>query len=355
MRRSCAVSAGWDTRNRAAAVEMLPASATSTSTRRCLNSRSIYAQLPESDLGLRVPCLGDPESVGPQSASRPYVAKGSPQVILRGYCPESAGLNHEGGHSPTPCIADQICCKVSHVPASEDQIVIVSERVGPVTAAERAIETTGARVRGAPVWSLDDIRRHADDATVLLLGAVEPMGERELAAMPRCHSVVRRGVGYDNVDMEAASRLGVVVANIPDASVEEVSDHVLTLLLAVERRVSDFDQAVRMGGWERDPQVVESLRRGVRRFSELILGVVGLGRIGGALARKARGVCGRVLATDPVVTPAAAAAATRLVQGELPESVVNPAVLQSPQLRNPSLRRPAPGFEPSATLRRNSD
>jgi D-3-phosphoglycerate dehydrogenase len=199
-----------------------------------------------------------------------------------------------------------------------DELVIVSERLGRLTEAATEIERAGARVASAPLWSLDDITLHARDATVLIVGAVERIGEAELAAMPRCHGVVRRGVGYDNVDVAAATRLGVVVANVPDASVEEVSDHALALLLAVERRICELDTAVRVGEWERDPSVVQSLRRGIRRFNELTLGIVGLGRIGQALARKAGGLYGRILTVDPMVTPdVAAAAGTDLVA--LPE------------------------------------
>jgi D-3-phosphoglycerate dehydrogenase len=189
-------------------------------------------------------------------------------------------------------------------PAGE--LVIVSERLGRLTEAEAEIERAGARVVSAPLWSLDDVVTHAADATVLIVGAVERIGAAELAAMPRCRGVVRRGVGYDNIDVAAATRLGVVVANVPDASVEEVSDHALSLLLTVERRVCELDNAVRVGEWERDPSVVQSLRRGIRRFGELTLGIVGLGRIGAALARKAGGLYGRILTADPAVTAGAA-------------------------------------------------
>lgn len=179
---------------------------------------------------------------------------------------------------------------------------MVSERLGPLTETEATIESAGARIRSAPLWSPEEIATHAADATVVLLGAVERFGVDEFAALPRCHGVVRRGVGYDNVDVEAATRLGIVVANVPDASVEEVSDHALALLLTVERRICELDSAVRMGEWERDPTVIQSLRGGIRPLRELTVGVVGLGRIGRALARKSRALYGRVVAADPVIS-----------------------------------------------------
>ena len=179
----------------------------------------------------------------------------------------------------------------------------MSERLGPLTEAEAEIERAGVRVRTAPLWSVEDIAAHAADATVLIVGSVEWIGVAELAALPRCHGLVRRGVGHDNIDLAAATRSGVVVANVPDASVEEVSDHALSLLLAVERRICELDSAVRHGEWERDRSTVQILRRDIRRIGELTLGIVGLGRIGVALADKARGLYSRIVAADPYVSP----------------------------------------------------
>jgi D-3-phosphoglycerate dehydrogenase len=189
-------------------------------------------------------------------------------------------------------------------PAAE--LVIVSERLGPLTEAEAEIERAGGEVRSAPLWSVQDIASHAGDATVLIVGSVEWIGVAELAALPHCHGVVRRGVDHDNIDLAAATRSGVVVANVPDASVDEVSDHALSLLLAVERRICELDSAVRYGEWERDQTTVQVLRRDIRRIGELTLGIVGLGRIGLALARKARGLYSRIVAADPYVSRDAA-------------------------------------------------
>jgi D-3-phosphoglycerate dehydrogenase len=188
-----------------------------------------------------------------------------------------------------------------------EELVIVSERLGPLTEAEAAIERVGARVRSAPLWSVEDIAAQAAEATVVIVGSVEWFGVAELAAMPRCHGLVRRGVGYDNIDVAAATRSGIVVADVPDASVEEVSDHALGLLLAVERRVCELDSAVRLGEWERDPSAVHTIRRDIRRLGELSLGIIGLGRIGQALARKANALYAHVVAADPYVSPDVAA------------------------------------------------
>lgn len=181
-------------------------------------------------------------------------------------------------------------------------LVVVSERLGPVTEIERRVEQAAATVRGAPLWTAEQIHEHARDASIIILGAVEPFDAEVFSHLPTTVAIVRRGVGYDNVDIDAATKHGVIVANVPDASVEEVSDHAVALLLCIERGIPWLDSAVRSGLWQRNPAQIESIRAPSRRFRSLTLGVVGLGRIGRATARKARALYGRTLGSDPMVT-----------------------------------------------------
>lgn len=180
-------------------------------------------------------------------------------------------------------------------------VVILSQRLGPPTEEERRIEAAGGELRGASLWTLDEIRVNAADAEIVILGAVEPFDAAALASLPALTAVVRRGVGHDNVDVEAATKLGILVAYVPDASVEEVSDHALALLLALERRIVPLDAAVHAGSWQRDPKAIAQVRSGIRRLGELTLGIVGFGRIGQALGRKASAIYARILVADPVV------------------------------------------------------
>lgn len=187
-------------------------------------------------------------------------------------------------------------------------IVAYSERLGQVTDIEEALVTEfGATIRRVPLWSPDEVREHAADARIVLVGAVEPMDAAALAELRACELLVRRGVGIDNVDVPAATALGLPVAFVPDATVEEVSDHALALLLALERRIVALDRAVSRGDWSRDATVIAASRRGMRRLEELTLGIVGFGRIGQALARKAGSIFGTVVAFDPYATISAEA------------------------------------------------
>ena len=135
-----------------------------------------------------------------------------------------------------------------------------------------------------------------------MVGAVERLDASALDELKACRLIVRRGVGLDNVDLPAATRAGIPVAFVPDATVEEVSDHALALLLALERRIMALDTAVRGGASQRDPTSLSDARRGIRRFDSLTLGIVGLGRIGAALARKAQPIYGSLVAFDPALT-----------------------------------------------------
>lgn len=181
-------------------------------------------------------------------------------------------------------------------------LVILSERLGAIGPEERRVEAAGATLRSAPLWTHDEIRTNGAGAAIVIVGAVEPFDAAALDSLPDLQVVVRRGVGYDNVDVAVATRLGIVVAYVPDASVEEVSDHALTLLLAIERRIVPLDRAVHAGVWQKDAKGIAAVRAGIRRLSELTLGVVGFGRIGRALVRKAQPLYAGILVADPFVT-----------------------------------------------------
>jgi phosphoglycerate dehydrogenase-like enzyme len=112
-------------------------------------------------------------------------------------------------------------------------------------------------------------------------------------SLSRCQAIIRCGVGYDNVDLQAAGRNGIVVCNVPDYGTEEVADHALMLLLAIARRLRACDTAIRGGRWE----VSDAF--GAPRLRGQTLGLVGLGRIGTAMARRGQVLGMRVLFYDP--------------------------------------------------------
>jgi len=105
----------------------------------------------------------------------------------------------------------------------------------------------------------------------------------------------RAGVGVDNVDVEAATRRGIVVANAPESTVISAAEHTIGLLLALSRNIPQAHAALKQGRWERS-------RYGGLELADKTLGVLGFGRIGQQVARRAAGLQMRVVAYDPFVS-----------------------------------------------------
>ena len=120
-----------------------------------------------------------------------------------------------------------------------------------------------------------------------------------LDALPRVRVVGRYGVGYDMIDVPAATDRGVLVVTVPDYCTDEVADHTLALLLACARHLVPSHLQVARGDWS-----ASAVMPGVKRLADQTLGIVGLGRIGRAVARRAQGFGLRVLALDPQIDDA---------------------------------------------------
>ena len=174
-----------------------------------------------------------------------------------------------------------------------------------ITDAEYADERIEADVLAAVPGGVTLIRAQCRDGHGLaeiaadadgLLSQYCPLGAEALAALARCRVIARYGVGYDSVDVPAATGRGICVCNVPDYCVNEVSDHALALLLAWARHVAALDRAVRGGAW--DYRAVGP----VVRLRGRTLGLVGFGRIARALASKAAALGLRILAHDPLVS-----------------------------------------------------
>ena len=143
-----------------------------------------------------------------------------------------------------------------------------------------------------------------------------PLDADAFGSLPHARFVLRPSVGYDDVDVEAATRQGILVANVPDTFIDEVADHALTLILAAIRRLPHMERLVRAGRWAagEDPRPAA---RPVRRLSTMTLGLVGFGSIARLVAERARPFGFRLLACDPyVAADTAAALGVRLVSLE---------------------------------------
>src|SRR5699024_691936 len=108
-----------------------------------------------------------------------------------------------------------------------------------------------------------------------------PMGREQLSALAPGATVVRYGVGVDNVDLDAAEQLGIQVANVPDYGVATVADHAAAMMLALMRRLPHYSHQIRTHGWI-TPTEVGSLPS----FHTMTIGLLGAGRIACALVDK---------------------------------------------------------------------
>jgi D-3-phosphoglycerate dehydrogenase len=192
--------------------------------------------------------------------------------------------------------------------------VAYSDRLGEITKHELRLEAEiDASVVRVPLWTRADIESHALDVDALIVGAVEPLDREALSILTRCRIISRRGVGLNNIDVSAATDLGIPVAYVPAASVHEVSDHALALIFDLERRISVLDRTVKAGFWTKGGKELPEARAGMRRLAELNLGVVGYGRIGREFVRKAAPSFRTVLVHDPMLEEGPVDATSRAV------------------------------------------
>src|SRR5438067_333375 len=141
----------------------------------------------------------------------------------------------------------------------------------------------------------------AVDAEVLISGGA-PMDADVFAGLKRARFVLRPYVGYDDIDVDAATEHGILVANVPDTFVQEVAEHTMALLLAASRRLPQMDRFVRDGRWAAGEQA-RVVARPIRRLSTTTLGLVGFGNIGRLVAQRAAPFGFHMLAYDPYVPP----------------------------------------------------
>jgi phosphoglycerate dehydrogenase-like enzyme len=136
--------------------------------------------------------------------------------------------------------------------------------------------------RADGTYAEEHLRELAD--TDFLVSGLEPIGETCLARGPGIRLVQRLGVGYDNIDLEAATRRGIPVCNMPDFNAATVAEHTLMLILALQRRVFESTFLMKAGHWP----AAAVASQGMFELRGKVLGIIGLGAIGREVARRAR-------------------------------------------------------------------
>jgi phosphoglycerate dehydrogenase-like enzyme len=171
-------------------------------------------------------------------------------------------------------------------------LVAMGQAVTPDAPELAAFKQAGYEIKfgkSAPTTPVGDVIEYLQGCSAVVAGG-EPYTEEVFASCPDLRLVVRFGVGYDAVDVEAATRHGVVTATTPGTNDWAVADHAMGLVIDLAHGITRADRRIRAGGW--------GATRG-RDVWQSTIGIVGLGRIGKGVARRARGFDMRVLAYEP--------------------------------------------------------
>ena len=165
----------------------------------------------------------------------------------------------------------------------------------------------GAAFAAQACASDDEFIAFAREAeAIITVGSIRPVPRKVIEGLERCRLVSNTQIGYDSIDIEAATERGILVTNVPDYCTEEVSDHAMALLLACARKIVPLHEAARKGQWGLSASGVE-IQTGIwpkmSRLQGQTLGLLGLGKVSRALVPKARGFQLRVIAHDPYVSP----------------------------------------------------
>jgi D-3-phosphoglycerate dehydrogenase len=144
------------------------------------------------------------------------------------------------------------------------------------------------------VGDRDGLERHLGQAEALLVRSETRVTEALLDSAPRLRVIGRAGVGVDTIDVSAATARGIVVVNAPGGNAVAAAEHSLALMFALARRVAAADASMKRGEWSRGRYIGSEL-------SGKTLGLIGLGRVGSEVARRALGLDMRVMVFDPYV------------------------------------------------------
>jgi len=154
------------------------------------------------------------------------------------------------------------------------------------------LEGHGCQVLDYQCSTEDEVVEVVVDAD-LVISQWAPIRERAISAMKKTRAIIRYGIGLDNIDVAAARAHGIHVHNIPDYCLDEVADHTLALLLALQRQVVTVWERIQAAKWINQPPLE------LPPLNECTLGLIGFGDIAQKVARRAKAFGTAVIAHDP--------------------------------------------------------
>jgi D-3-phosphoglycerate dehydrogenase len=190
--------------------------------------------------------------------------------------------------------------KIGPPRADRPKVVITDYDFGDVEVERAILEAAGAEVIALQSKSEDDLLEAAADCAAII-NQYARIGAKTIDAMAKCEVIARYGVGVDIVDVDTATKKGILVTNVLDYCTEEVADHAIALWLTLARKLPDYDRATHKGIWKWQSG------QPVKRLRGRTMGVVSFGKIGQAIASRAQAFGVNVIAFDPFL-PAEVAA-----------------------------------------------
>ncbi|CAA9506824.1 MAG: D-3-phosphoglycerate dehydrogenase [uncultured Solirubrobacteraceae bacterium] len=176
--------------------------------------------------------------------------------------------------------------------SAEPQRVLVAEEIAE---AGVAMLRRSFRVDLGTGWTPEELASRIGDYDAILIRSATKLDAELIERGARLKVIGRAGIGVDNVDVAAATRRGIIVANAPQSNIVAAAEHTIALMLALARNIPQAHASLTQGRWERS-------RFGGVEVYEKTLGVLGFGRIGQLVAARARGFGMHVLAFDPFVS-----------------------------------------------------
>jgi D-3-phosphoglycerate dehydrogenase len=172
------------------------------------------------------------------------------------------------------------------------KIVFVDHHGEPIEKFQQEVEKAGGEITYPSCRKPEDILQAAAHADGLMSGYLQ-IDRSTISSLKKCKVILRIGIGYDNIDVGAATDCGIFVCNVPDYCVDEVSDHALSLILASWRRIEAQSRYIKKGIWNyRKTGLIYPLKGST-------LGLVAFGKIARALSGKVKSLGLKVIAYDP--------------------------------------------------------
>ena len=180
---------------------------------------------------------------------------------------------------------------------SQLPLVLITDLIVEPLDCERAVLDGHAEVRALNARSQADLDGHLEQADAVMIYHYLRMNRELIGRLKRCRLIARPGVGYDNVDIQAARERGIPVVNVPDYGTEEVADSALGMAVSLARGTHFLNSRLRrgLGPWNVEPAAP------VHRLRGRVFGIVGCGRIGSAAALRAKAFGFEVLIHDPFI------------------------------------------------------